>query len=558
MKDSTVLFWAAKRSANRLPMLFGMIVANAGKALGAVWFALSSRAVIDTAIAAAGTGEKSNFYFACLKQLAIIVLILVCSAASRYLTDRLNADLDRDRKQQLLGTLLRAEYAKVTQFHSGELINRMNNDVRHLNSGIVNILPNLVSMVVRLGAAGWVLLSIAPKLVLIIAVIGAIVLAGTGFLRRLMKQRHLAISRAEGKVLSILQETLERLLIVQSMNLGREIEKRADRLLEERTQAQNRRRRLSVPANTAVGAVFHVAKFAAMFWCATGLMTGSMTFGTLTAVIQLISQLQAPMVGLSGVLPQYTAMCTAGERLIELEQLESTRAETCERQKDFANLTGMIVGEELRFAYEEDLVLDGASFNIPFGEFTAITGASGIGKSTLLKLLLEVYQPVSGRLFVEQNGEQIALNQFKRGLFAYVPQGNLLFSGTLRENILLANPDATDEDLERAIYVSAIDTFLDQLPQGLDTMLGENGEGLSEGQAQRLAVARAVISGAPVLLLDEATSAMDAQTERTVLSRLVQLPGCTCIAVTHRPAALELADQQLEFRDHMVFVHRRH
>ncbi|MBQ3135310.1 MAG: ABC transporter ATP-binding protein [Oscillospiraceae bacterium] len=556
MKEHKVLFWAAKRSANQLPMLLGMIFANAGKALCAVWFALSSRAVIDTAIEAAKTGAKHDFYLACIGQFAIIFFLLVCSAASRYLSDRLNADLDRDRKQHLFGCLLRADYANVAQFHSGELINRLNNDVRYLNNGIVNILPNLVSMIVRLGAAGWVLLSIAPKLVLIIAVIGVIVLAGTGFLRRLMRERHLAISKAEGKVLSILQETLERLIVVQSMNLGKEVEKRADRLLEERTQAQNRRRRLSVPANTAVGAVFYFAKFAAMFWCASSLMSGNMSFGTLTAVVQLISQLQAPMIGLSGVLPQYTAMCTAGERLMELERLAEKDEATPDREKDVTDFNGSIIGENVSFAYDEDMVLDGASFHIPFGKFTAITGASGIGKSTLLKLLLEVYRPATGRLFVEQDGEQFELNKIKRGLFAYVPQGNLLFSGTLRENILLARPEATEEQLEQAIYVSAMDAFLNQLPQGLDTVLGENGEGLSEGQAQRLAIARAVISGAPVLLLDEATSAMDAQTERTVLERIAQLPGCTCVAVTHRPAALETADQQLEVRDHMIYVRR--
>ena len=285
-------------------------------------------------------------------------------------------------------------------------------------------------------------------------------------------------------------------------------------------------------------------------------MNGNMSFGTLTAVLQLISQLQNPVMGLSGVLPQYTAMCTAGERLIELEQLEEPETAVADRKIEFTGLTGNIMGENISFAYDEDPVLDGASFHIPLGKFTAITGASGIGKSTLLKLLLEVYHPSTGRLFIEQDGEQIALSEIKRGLFAYVPQGNLLFSGTLRENILLANPDASDEDLERAIYISAMDAYLDQLPQGLDTMLGENGEGLSEGQAQRLAIARAVISAAPVLLLDEATSAMDAQTERTVLERLAQLPGCTCVAVTHRPAALETADQQLEVRDHTVYVRR--
>ena len=551
MKDSTVLFWAARRSANRLPMLIGMLLANAGSALCSVWFALCSRAVIDTATG----GDKKGFILAGAMQLAIICTLLVCSAANRYLTDRLHADLDRDRKKQLLGSLLRADYAKTTQFHTGELINRLNNDVRQLNDGIVGILPSLISMVVRLGAAGWVLVSITPKMTLVIAAVGAVMLLGTGTLRRFMKERHRAISQAEGKVLSILQESVERLLVIQSMNLGAEVEKRAEQRLEERTQAQNRRRRLSVPANTAVGMVLHFARFIALIWCASGVMQGSMTFGTLTAVTQLVSQLQSPFVGLSGILPRYTAMCTAGERLMELERLEPDERENS-REKSITDLNGTIMGEDLSFAYEDELILDGASFHIPLGKFTAITGASGIGKSTLLKLLLEVYHPSTGRLFVEQNGEQVALNEIKRGLFAYVPQGNLLFSGTLRENILLANPDATDEDVERAVYVSATDAFLDQLPLGLDTVLGENGEGLSEGQAQRIAIARALVSGAPVLLLDEATSAMDAQTEQTVLARLAQLPGCTCIAVTHRPAALELADQQLEFRDRVIFVRR--
>lgn len=552
MKDSTVLFWAVKRSANRLPMLLGLLIASAGSALCAVWFALCSRAVIDTAV----SGDRNGFVLACAVQLAIICTMLLCSAANRYLNDRLHADLDRDRKKQLLGNLLRADYARTTQFHTGELINRLNNDVRQLNDGIIGILPALISMVVRLGAAGWVLVSITPKMTLIIAAVGAVMLLGTSVLRRIMKERHRAISQAEGKVLSILQESVERLLVIQSMNLGPEVEKRAEQRLEERTQAQNRRRRLSVPANTAVGMVLQFAKFIALIWCASNVMQGNMTFGTLTAVTQLVSQLQSPFVGLSGVLPRYTAMCTAGERLMELERLETDAPKGVDREKNITDFNGMIVGENLSFAYENDLVLDDASFHIPLGKFTAITGASGIGKSTLLKLLLEVYHPSTGRLFVEQNGEQLALNEIKRGLFTYVPQGNLLFSGTLRENILLAKPEATDEELERAIYVSAMDAYLDQLPQGLDTVLGENGEGLSEGQAQRLAIARAVVSGAPILLLDEATSAMDAQTEQTVLARLAQLPDCTCIAVTHRPAALELADQQLEFRDHVIFVRR--
>jgi ATP-binding cassette subfamily B protein len=175
-----------------------------------------------------------------------------------------------------------------------------------------------------------------------------------------------------------------------------------------------------------------------------------------------------------------------------------------------------------------------------------ITGPSGIGKSTLLKLLLGVFCPDSGELYLQCGEERVPVDRSTRRLFAYVPQGNLLFSGTLRENLIVTAPQATEAALQQAVYVSAMDEFLPQLPQGLDTYIGESGAGLSEGQAQRLAIARAVLGGAPVLLLDECTSALDAETEQKVLQRLRALPKRTCIAVTHRPAARALCDWRLE------------
>ena len=184
--------------------------------------------------------------------------------------------------------------------------------------------------------------------------------------------------------------------------------------------------------------------------------------------------------------------------------------------------------------------------DIPKGAFCVITGHSGIGKSTLLKLLLGVFQPESGKLFVQTSTEEIPLDRSTRRLFAYVPQGNLLLSGTLRENLTVVKPDATEEEIQQALHISCMDEFLPQLPMGLDTPLGESGAGLSEGQAQRLAIGRAVLGGAPILLLDECTSALDAETEMAVLQRLRTLPNRTCIAVTHRSAAVALCDWHLQ------------
>lgn len=238
---------------------------------------------------------------------------------------------------------------------------------------------------------------------------------------------------------------------------------------------------------------------------------------------------------------------------MELEEISGVPVQKRDVQTLFGADT-CIEAEGLCFAYDDTVVFDSASFRLPLQGSAAITGNSGIGKSTLLKLLLGIYKPTSGRLLLRTGSEEIPLNAETRGLFAYVPQGNLLFSGTLRENLLLTAPDATEQDMETAAFVSCMDEYLPQLEHGFDTVLGESGAGLSEGQAQRVSIARAVLSGAPVLLLDEATSALDAATEQRVLERLNALPGRVCIAITHRPAALALSDRQMVIADGKITV----
>ena len=272
---------------------------------------------------------------------------------------------------------------------------------------------------------------------------------------------------------------------------------------------------------------------------------GQMSFGSLTAVTQLVNQLQAPFVNLSGVMPQYVTMIASAERLMELQQIQGEPVPATQTPDEMYDSMDAICAENLHFAYDRDPVLQNAEFSLPKGAFAVITGPSGIGKSTLLKLLLGIYQTKEGSLYLHCADKHIQLDRSTRRLFAYVPQGNLLLSGTVRDNLIIGNPQASEDAIREAVQVSAMDEFLPSLPQGLDTVLGESGAGLSEGQAQRLAIARAVLGGAPVLLLDECTSALDSETEEKVLRRLKALPGRTCIAVTHRPAALAICDWML-------------
>lgn len=540
--EKSPLIWILKRLRKRIPAILLMTAAQVGNALFLVFFALGSRGVIDSAVA----GDSVAFRRACWVQGGIILGILVCLAVLRHLRERLRADMERDWKQRLLHGLLHGEYSAVSQYHSGELVNRLNNDVNKINDGVLTILPGAAAMVTRLVAAVVVLGVLDGRFTILIAAAGAVVILGTGIMRRRLKELNKQVSQQDGKVSGFIQETMEKLLMVQAMDTADEVERRADTIMDTRYNLQRKRKNISLLTNTGISVMFYGAGFAALVWCANRLLHGQMSFGSLTAVIQLVNQVQTPFVDLSGVMPKYAAMIASAERLMELEQIRSEPKPAGESPQSMYSRMETLEADKLSFAYDREQILTEATFSLPKGAFAVITGPSGIGKSTLLKLLLGVFSPDSGELSVRGQGGSVTLDRSTRRLFAYVPQGNLLLSGTLRENLTIVRPDATQQEIDRAVYVSGMDEYLPQLPKGLDTPLGENGAGLSEGQAQRLAIARAVLGGAPILLLDECTSALDTETEQTVLRRLRELPDRTCIAVTHRPAAIALCDWRMD------------
>lgn len=544
MKKQPV-FWILRQIRKRMVPILLLVLAQAGQALFSVLFALGSRGVIDAAV----SGQRQDFLHACMQQAAIILGVLLCLTLSRHLRDRLTADLERDWKQRLLHGLLHGDYAAVSGYHSAELLNRLNNDVSKVNNGVLSILPNAAAMVTRLLAAILVLGTLDARFTLLIAGLGLLVVLATGLMRRRLKELNKQVSQHDGKVSGFLQEIMEKLLVVQAMDVSTEVERRADKLLDDRYEIQRKRKNIGLLTNTGISIMSYGSGFLALAWCAYRVLLGQMSFGSLTAVTQLVGQLQAPFVNLSGVLPQYVAMIASAERLMELEQIQGEPALAQADPRESYGQLRSIHGENLRFAYNRDLILENAEFTLKKGDFAVITGPSGIGKSTLLKLLLGVFHPEQGQLQLRCEDGNLPLDRSTRRLFAYVPQGNLLFSGTLLDNLTIANPHATQQQIQEAVYASGMDAFLSTLPDGLNTMLGESGAGLSEGQAQRLAIARAIVGGAPILLLDECTSALDAETEQLVLQRIHSLQDRTCVAVTHRPAAVQLATCQLELGD---------
>lgn len=549
MKHKTTLHFLAERNRRYIPGLILLTLLEVARAYLGVEFAMVTRQVIDCA--QGGSAEKLTR--AALLLAAVVAGIMVLYASAQYLRGWLRATLDREWKTRLSHTLLHGDYATVSAYHSGELVNRLTSDVEAVNGGVIALIPNVAALLTRLVSAVWMMATMEPTFTLLAVACGLVVIGATGFFRQRLKTLHKQMQEANGKVNGFVQEIMEKLLAVQAMSVEAETEAREKKILDSRWKLQMRQQRFSIMGTTGMYLACYLLEGAALVWCALRLMQGEISFGTLTAVVQLTGQLEGPILNFSGYIPQYVAMLASAERLMELEEISGVPVQKRDVQTLFGADT-CIEAEGLCFAYDDTTVFDSACFRLPLQGSAAITGNSGIGKSTLLKLLLGIYKPTSGRLLLRAGAEEIPLNAETRGLFAYVPQGNLLFSGTLRENLLLTAPDATEQDMETAAFVSCMDEYLPQLEHGFDTVLGESGAGLSEGQAQRVSIARAVLSGAPVLLLDEATSALDAVTEQRVLERLNALPGRVCIAITHRPAALALSDRQMVIADGKITV----
>lgn len=544
--DNAALSWLLARTKGRRGALAAIIAGNAVFAAAGAAFSLLCRGIIDSAV----SGDKGGIlaYAAGLGGFVLLQLVLrlVCNSLSEYV----RAGLEMDIRAKLFGKLLSAELNQVAKYHSGELLNRMFSDVKICSDGIADIVPAAVNMATRLVCAGAIMVFLEPWFAALFIAAGAVVFVVTRFFRGRLKGLHKQVQEKEGKVRSFLQESLESAAVIKVFGAERKMLRQNDRNQREHYKIRMKRRAIGIVSGAGFGLVFQAGYVLALVWGAFGIFSGGMSYGTLTAVLQLVNQIQSPFAGLSSLFPQYYAMLASAERIIELENLpEEQKAAKALDYVDFQRLE--ISG--LRFGYGDKEVISRADFALNKGETAALTGISGGGKSTLFMLLLGAYRPDGGEIrFVSRSGE-FPPGQETRRIFAYVPQGNCLFSGTIRENIAFLNDtEISDEAVMQAAKAACADEFITQLPEGLDTHIGENGHGLSEGQAQRIAVARALFSGAGFLLLDEATSALDEQTERRLLENISEMDGKTVLIVTHRPAALEICSRKLTLRNGVI------
>ncbi len=528
-----------------------LVLLNSAISISAVAFALVLREAIDGAV----SGNKMVF----LKFVIILGLIMVGQIAARgvirFLDEYVRSSMENVIKTRLYETILSRKYSAITAFHTGELLNRITNDAVVVADGFVQIIPGIIAMLVKLAGAAAVLFVLDYRFSVIFFAGGGLVLIFTTLFRRVMKKLHKDVQAADGVLRSYLSENLGSLMVLKTFGAERKSIDTSKQYMDKHRFMRMKRNKFSNICNVGFGLVMNGGYIFGLCWCSFGILHGSITYGTLSAVLQLVDQLWAPLANMTGYLPKFYGMLSSAERCMELETLEEEHVES-QFSRDYCrelykDMTA-IECKNITFRYEDDIILENADISIGKGELITIMGNSGAGKSTLLKLLLAIYEPEKGTLEIKTEKESYALTEKYRKMFAYVPQGNFLMSGNVTSAIASLDDTNADVDMDKVkavAHIACADTFVEKLEHGYDTLIGERGMGISEGQAQRLAIARALYTDAPVLLLDEATSALDEQIEKKVLKNIRELTDKTVIIVSHRKAVLEVCDRCVVLED---------
>ena len=533
--NNSTLKWLFKKAKPILWRIVFLTLCAGIVSYVSVAFALASKNLMDCAL---GDSPK-NLFGKNLVTLAVLVGCQLILHIAYTLVSLKTEGVMRNKLQlSVFGSVLHKKWDSVSAYHSGEILNRLNSDVNIVSSHIISVVPTVFALVAKIALSFSALCILDKDFALIFLVVGPIVMLVARFYSKKIKPISKKCLESQGKVHSFILDALRNLLVIKSFGVSKEISDKTGGLQKTNLSYIMKRGFLSIFANILFYISLTIGYYFAVAWCAWKIANGIMTVGTFTAIIQLVGQIQAPFKDLASTIPQVYTMTASAERILELENLPDEEQRYMVDAYKLYNSLNDIALNRVSFTYNNgEEIFSNASVSIKKGSLTAISGISGIGKSTLIKLIMGILTPNSGSVTFNTNEESYIADASLRKLFAYVPQGNMILSGTIRENIAFMNPDLTDEEIISAAKTACIWDVIEELPQKLNTVLGEGGAGLSEGQIQRLAVARAICSKAPILLLDEATSALDEKTEEEMLDNIMKEQNRTCIIISHKECA---------------------
>ena len=532
--------WQAWRG-NRRQAILNVCAGIAGVVLSLLFVNTMQRS-IDIA-----SGAEEGSLYLWVSAMAVIMFAEFGVNISRiWIKNILGIKAQNEMQRQMLDRLLRAEWKGRDRHHSGDITNRLENDVSTVVTFLTETLPNMLStLLMFLGAFTYLCLMDYMLALITVGMLPIFLLLSRIYISKMRKYTR-RIRNFDSKVQSILQETVQNRMLIKTLECGDMVINRLDNRQINLRHHVKRRTRFSVLSNVTLHGGFAIGFLIAFLWSTYRLSQHAMTFGAMTAFLQLVNRIQTPAKDLTRLAPAFVAVLTAAERLIELEEMP--------QEEDGENISlPSPCGIKLcnvSFGYDDgdENIIDNLSFDFPPGSCTAVLGETGAGKTTLIRLLLGLLKPKYGTITIYNDEQNHNMSALMRCNMVYVPQGNTLMSGTIRDNLLMADPNATDHDMMDALHTACAD-FVAELPEGLYTTIDEKGGGLSEGQSQRITIARALLRKRSIMLFDEATSALDPETEKMLLTNILKNKEQTIIFITHRMAVLEYCDKRLNMDD---------
>ena len=533
-----ILAWLWDRwRGNRLQALANASigVADVGLSLAQVW-------AVKRAIDVAAGNTEGSIYWAVGVMAALILGSFAANIASVWVRNVLGIRAQNRMQQATLERIMQAQWHSRSRRHSGDILNRLEFDVSTVVTFLTETVPNTLSVVMMFAGAFLYLFSMDRVLAVLLVAIIPLFLAVSKIYMRQMRRLTRLVRDSDSRVQAVMQETIQHRMVIKTLEAGPDMVARLERTQAHLRENVMRRTSFSVFSNFILNFGFALGYLIAFLWAAVRMSAGTLTFGGMTAFLQLVNKIQNPARNLTKLAPAFVGVFTAAERLMELED------EPAEEQGDPIRIDapcGLRL-DDISYRYEDGThdVISHLSFDFRPGSCTAILGETGAGKTTLVRMLLSLMKPQSGRITIYNDSTERELSPLMRCNFVYVPQGNTLMSGTIRDNLRLGRQSATDEEMRAALTMSCAD-FVLALPEGLDTRCGERGGGLSEGQAQRIAIARALLRDRQIMVFDEATSALDSDTECRLLRNILANNSRTVIFITHRPAVLDYCTEQL-------------
>lgn len=538
-KATAILLWLWKSwRGNRFQAAL-----NASIGLLEVVVSLCSVWAVKNAIDIASHSKEGDVLPAVYIMAALILCNFALSMSAVWIRNVLGVKAQNRMQRQMLSRILRSEWYGKESMHSGDVINRLEQDVSNVVTFLTETLPNALSVLAMfLGAFGYLYLLDATLAMIIVILIPIFAVLSKVYIRR-MRQLSRDVRDSDSRVQSLLQETVQNRMLVKTLESE---DVMVDRLDGQHRQLQRnvlRRTKFSLFSNFILNFGFAFVYLLSFGWSALRMSAGTLSFGGMTAFLQLVNKIQTPARSLMKLAPAFVSVFTAAERLMLLEE---TPVEEQGESHFLDNPCG-ICFENVSYGYEDDKehkVIQNLSFDFRPGCCTAILGETGAGKTTLIRLVQALLRPDEGGVYIYNKVEKVPVSPLTRCNIVYVPQGNTLMSGSIRDNLLLANEDAKEEDMHR-VLTTACAEFVFELPDGIDTICSEKGGGLSEGQCQRICIARALLRDRGILLLDEATSALDPETEKRLLDNLLATQKHTVIFVTHRAAVIDYCSDTL-------------